>query len=159
MVILRPAGRRVLGLLAGQQTSVRLWCSPFLPNRVTYHWRELPQVSFLSRQKFCACLSRQNPFFPRQKHAIILSRQIFVVTNVSLSRQTYFCRDKHVFCRDKSMLFKYFQYTSSKVLSRLAYFCCDKRRILSRQTHVCRDKYVFVAKKTFVSTKLLSRQK
>ena len=27
--------------------------------RVGYHWRELPQVSFLSRQNFCRLLSRQ----------------------------------------------------------------------------------------------------
>ena len=75
----------------------------------------------------------------------------FVATNICrdkcklvatklLSRQADFCRDKHVFCLDKSMLFKYFQYTSNKVLSRQAYFCRNKRRILSRQKRVCCDK-------------------
>ena len=139
MVILPPAGHGVLGLLAGQQTSDRLWCS-FLPNRVTYHWRELPQVSFLSPQKFCACLSRQNTFFWFVFVFATKACYSFVATN--------FCRDKHVFCRDKSMLFKYFQYTSSKVLSRQAYFCRDKRRSLSQQTRVCFDK-------TFAATKMI----
>ena len=50
-----------------------------------YHWRELPQVSFLSRQKFC-----------HQKTHL-------------LSWQKYACRNKHVFtesniCRDKSFI-------------------------------------------------------
>ena len=58
----------------------RSWLAP------EYHWRQLPQVSFLSRQ-------------------------IFVETNVILPRQAYLCRNKlvfvaikHVFCHDKSML-------------------------------------------------------
>ena len=41
-----------------------------------YHWWELPQVTFLLRQKFC-----------REKN--ILSRQAYF-----LSRQTCICRDK-----------------------------------------------------------------
>ena len=62
---------------------------------VMYHWRELPQVSFvatkagLPRQNFCT-LSRQN---------------IFVATNMYvLSQQAYFCYDKRRVCRDKSKL-------------------------------------------------------
>ena len=39
-----------------------------------YHWRELPQVSVLSRQKTC-----------------------FVATKVSLSRQNYVCHGKIMF--------------------------------------------------------------
>ena len=119
MVILPPAGHGVLGLLAGQQTSDRLWCSPFLPNRVTYHWRELPQVSFLSPQKFCACLSRQNTFFWFVFVFATKACYSFVATN--------FCRDKHVFCRDKSML------AATKYITKVCLFCRDKRRVLSRQ--------------------------
>ena len=44
-----------------------------------YHWRELPQVSFLSRQKFCC----------RDK--------IMFVATKPLLRQTRVCRDKHKF--------------------------------------------------------------
>ena len=40
---------------------------------VFYHWRELPQVSFLSRQMFC-----------RDKHAFVATKDVF-------------CRNKHVF--------------------------------------------------------------
>jgi len=136
VVILRPAGRGVLGLLAGQQTSGRLWCSPFLPNRVTYHWRELPQVSFLSRQTFCACLSRQNTFllflFSRQKHAIVLSLQIFVVTNVSLSRQN-FCRDKLTFVATNT------SFVATKE--------CFSNTFSILQVKFCRGKHTFVATK------------
>ena len=59
---------------------------------------------------------------------------LFVATKLSLSRQS-FCRDKHNF-------------VATNVLSRKAYFCRDKTRLLSRQTAVCRDK-------TFVATKMI----
>ena len=58
-------------------------------NLTNYHWRELPQISLLSRQKFSFVTT-----------GILLSRQktcfVFVATKVSLclSRQAYFCRDK-----------------------------------------------------------------
>ena len=57
-----------------------------LKNKNQYHWRELLQVSFLSRRKFC-----------RDKH-------VFVATKVSLSRQKYVCRDKRVFVATKVLL-------------------------------------------------------
>ena len=64
-----------------------------------YHWRELPQVSFLSRHTFC-----------RDKHVFVttnmcLSRQSvsFVTTKVCLSRQN-FCRDKVMFVVTKLCL-------------------------------------------------------
>ena len=44
-----------------------------------YHWRELPQVSFLSRQKLCCC-----------------NRSMLVATKLS-SRKNYVCRDKYFF--------------------------------------------------------------
>ena len=61
-------------------SELRSWLAP------EYHWRKLPQVSFLLRQ-------------------------IFLETNIILSRQAYLRRNKlvfvaikHVFCHDKSML-------------------------------------------------------
>ena len=81
------------------------------------HWRELPQVSFLSRQSVCVflatkvCLSiiggschkyhfcRDKGLSPkdcRDKHVFCGDKSMFVATNVFLSRQAYFCRDKHV---------------------------------------------------------------
>ena len=92
----------------------------------------------------------------------IVLKKIMHPENI-LSRQAYFCRDKHVFvtakiilvaapandsrkvslsrqnfCRDKNV------YMMTKVLSRQEYFYCDKRRVLSRQTclswqNFCRD--------------------
>ena len=49
-----------------------------------YHWSELPQVSFLSKQKFC-----------RGKH-VFIQKNMFVAMKV-LSRQAYFCRDQRRF--------------------------------------------------------------
>ena len=63
-----------------------------------------------------------------------LSRQIFVATK-------HFFRDKLKKNRDKS-------FVATKVLSRQAYFCRDKRRVLSWQARVCRDR-------TFVATKII----
>ena len=65
-----------------------------------------------------------------------LSRQIFVATK-------HFFRDKLKKIRDKS-------FVATKVLSRQAYFCRDKRRVLSRQ------KTCFVATKhVFVTTEMV----
>ena len=100
---------------------------------VPYHWGELPQVPFLSRQKFC-----------RDKHVFVATKHVFVPTKY-LSRQAYFCRDKKRVCRDKSKL------VVTKLLSRQNYVCCDKSIfayahtpkkmcfVLSRQTRVCRN--------------------
>ena len=38
----------------------------------------------------------------------------------------------------------------TRVLSRQAYFCSDKRRVLSQQTRVCRDKSMLVANIIFL---------
>ena len=123
-------------------------------------WRELPQVEFFVATKgprlsipiiggsghkyiiFVATkvLSRQNTSFVATK--VCLSRQnqvlagaatsiIFVATKVIATNT--FVATKHVFCRDKSM------FLATKLLSRQAYFCLDKRR-------VCRDrKMILVA--------------
>ena len=63
-----------------------------------YHWRELPQVSFLSRQN--TCLSRQNTSFVATK--VGLSRQTYFCRNTTLAA-TNICRDKQ-FCHDKSFV-------------------------------------------------------
>ena len=90
-----------------------------------YYWRELPQVSFLTRRQKYACRDKT-----------------VVVTNTGVSRQI-FCRDKHNF-------------VATKLLSRQAYFCRDKRLVLSRQTRVCRDKTL---PKLCQNAKTLARQK
>ena len=80
---------------------------------VIYHWRELPQVSFLSQQKFC-----------RDKHMFVATKNTsFVATKACLLRKTFVITNT----------------CSSKILS---YFCHDKRYVLSWQTHVCRDRHV-----------------
>ena len=96
----------------------------------SYHWRELPQVSFLSRQKTNTCLLRQK-YFCRDK-------RIFVLRNIILSRQAYFCRDKRVCCDE------------TRLLSRQKYACRDRTFVA---TKTC------FSRQTFLSTNVLSRQK
>ena len=67
----------------------------------------------------------------------------FVPTKVCLPRQN-FCLDKIMFVAIKLCN----MFLATKVLSRQAYFCHDKRHVLSRQTRVCRDK-------SFVATKMI----
>ena len=129
-----------------------------------YHWRELPQVSFLSRQKFCrrtrVCRDKTR-LLSRQKYAC--RDKTFVVTNISpdkhklFSRQAYFCRDKITFVATSLLLsqqicvlLRQTRLVSTKVcLSRQKFysckhtfvatkdvFCPDKRRVLSRRTCV-----------------------
>ena len=50
-----------------------------------YNWQELPEGSFLSRQKFC-----------RNKLIFVLATKVF-------SQQAYFCQDKHTFVTTKDM--------------------------------------------------------
>ena len=98
-----------------------------------YPWRELPQVSFLSRQRFCRDKRERSLYslrFRRDKHVLV--------------------ETKHVFCRDESVL------VVTKVLSK-------KKKGLSRQnififlkTKIGRDKIIFVATSIL---RLLSRQK
>ena len=76
-------------------TQLPQWC-----DARRYHWRELPPVSFLSRQK---CLSRQNPSFVATK--VCLSRQNGICRNkIFLLTKAYFCLDKHVFVATKMIL-------------------------------------------------------
>ena len=133
-----------------------------------YHWRELPQVLFLLRQKY-TCLSRQNTSFVVTKVCLLwqkfcFGKHIFVMTNSFvmtkvLSRQAYFCLNKHmfvvtkhVFGHDKSMLVIY------KYLLRQKF--CHSKNILSWQTYFCHNKSLsqqayFCCDKTFVVTKMI----
>ena len=52
----------------------------------SYHWLELPQVSFLSRQKFC-----------RHKHVFVTTKHIFCRDKSRIVATKIFCRDKHNF--------------------------------------------------------------
>ena len=111
------------------------------------HWRELPQVSFLSRQIFYHVFCSDKNMLAATKR---LSRQnyvcrnkIFVATNTCLSRQK--------FCRDKIM------FVLRKVLSRQEYVCRDKR-FFARSILLWRQKTCFVATNACLSQNLLSRQ-
>ena len=151
-----------------------------------YHWRELPQAPFLSRQKFChvtkllCCLSLQNVCREKKK----LSQQIFATTNIILSRQN----DKHTFvakntcsvatkvcllwqifvatilfffatniCRDK----RFVATNSTKVLSAPASdsILLSREKIQSKlvATKQCLSRQKCREKYTFIATKNLSR--
>ena len=92
-----------------------------------YHWRELPQVSFLSRQ---TRVSRVTTRLVATTVCFCRDKIMFVATK-------YFCRDKSFvttnICRDKH------NFVSTSIL-------------LSRQTRICRDKHVFVATKMILVT-------
>ena len=106
-----------------------------------------------------------------------LSRQIFVATNIILSRQN-FCRYKHTFVATNTCLSWHSKimflatYNCDKYLSQKAQFCRNNfffvttSILLWRQTRVCRDKNMLVATKLLYCTKrfvttsiLLTRQK
>ena len=87
--------------------------------------------------------------FCRNKHVFGPDKSMLVTTKL-LSRKTCFCRDKHVFV------------ATIKCLSRQYYVCCDK--YLLRQLFFGHDKHIFVATKdVFCRDKdvfvVLSRQK
>ena len=116
---------------------------------VEYYWREVPQVSFLSRQ---TCVCRDKKGFCRHKSICrdkSIVRQNYVCRDkIFLSRQTRVCHGK-CFVATKSILLSrqttcFVATNTAKVLSRQAYFCFDKRR-------------VFPDKNIFVETKRLSR--
>ena len=112
---------------------------------VLYHRRELPQVSFLSRQTFCCdkqnkCLPRQNTSFVTTKR---LLRQIFVTTNIILSRRK-FCHDKLTFVATNTCLFVVTKHVFWRKRRKI---CRNKHEVLSRQAYFCCDKHVFVATK------------
>ena len=82
------------------------------------HWWELPQVSFLSRQKFC----HNKPVFVTTKHVFCRDKSVLVATKLCLSWQNL-CRDKHtfvmtkdVFCPDKLFYVGFF-FSMTKVVT------------------------------------------
>ena len=116
---------------------------------------------FVVTRQFCCC----------DKHVVVVTSHVFCrkkKKKVCLSRQNYFCFDKKlffffcrykhtfvatkdVFCRD--IILSQHIFVATNVLSRQAYFCRNKRRVLSPQTHVCHDKHVFVAWQNFCRDK------
>ena len=109
-----------------------------IPSQVSYHWRELPQVSFLSQQKFC-----------RNKQGFSQQNTSFVATKECLWRQNV-CRDEHIFvqarvCRDKTRLL-YGMLVATNYLSRqtrvVTWYACRHKLFVATNTscHICRDK-------------------
>ena len=103
-----------------------------------YRRWELPQVSFLSRQKFCHYMHvcrNKTWLLSWQKYACCdktcYDKHIF-------SDKHNFVMTKHVFCCKKSML------VLTKLLSRQTRVCCDK---YLWQQKFCHDKHTFVATK------------
>ena len=89
-----------------------------LQQYVKYHWQELPQVSFLLRQKYACCdktFVMRNMCLLRQIFVatkVLTQQKYFVAANITLLRQI-FCRGEHTFVATKDM------------------FCCDKHMLLS----------------------------
>ena len=141
-----------------------------LLSRQKYACCELPQVSFLSRQKCCrdktrrafvatkVCLlraatsivfvatkvlSRQNTSFVATKVCLLRAATsiIFVATNMRLSRQnTSFVATKVCLQRQNFCRYK-IMFVATKYFCRdRTFFCCDRRLVLSRETRVCRQK-------------------
>ena len=107
-----------------------------LARQVFYHWREVPQVSILSRQT--RLLSQQTYAFSGKSFVgtkkLSPQNTCFVATimrkKVSLSRQNYACRDKYLsrqtFCRDKNM------FAATKVFDATSItFCRNKNGIVA----------------------------
>ena len=118
-----------------------------LHSPLLYHWRELPQVSFLLWQTFCC-----------YKHIFCRNKSMLDMTKVLLrkmSRQNIFVATE-LWSRQKKLW--------------QAYFCHNKREthLLSQQKYACLDKHTFGATKdvfclnkhvTFVATCLFCHGK
>ena len=111
-----------------------------------YHWQELPQVLFLSRQ-----------------NTSVYHDKIFLSRQTRLSQQNQVCRDKsfvmtklclslQIFVTTKVLLRQIF--VTTKMLLQQAYICCHKRCVLLRQKSICHNKHV-CHDKTFVLTKMI----
>ena len=104
-----------------------------------FHWRELPQVYFLSQQKYC-----------RDKHLFCRDKGMLAAT-------IFFCRDTTFLviniCRDKTFL------TTSILLSRqktcfvMTNMFVTTKQSLLRQ-NFCRDQILFVATKICLSRQI-----
>ena len=133
---------------------------PSTPKQVTYHWWELPQVSFVSQWKFCC-----------NKTHLLSWKSMFATTNVFLLQKN-FCHDKYLL-RQTHVMTKTFCYCDkhfviTKLLSRQAYFChdkrcvcCDKNMSVTTKILLSWQKTCFVMQtcachdKTFVTTKMM----
>ena len=100
-----------------------------------YHWRELPQVSVLSRQRFCRAKGfvAPNMYLSFVASKVCLSRQ-------KVCREILICHNKHDFI------------ATSILLSRQTCVCGDKTRLLAR------EKYARRGKLFSRQTQVLSRQ-
>ena len=143
------AGSTMVSTCSRTQLSIthyRCLSSLQVPILTTYHWRELPQVSFLSQQTHvCHDITH---FLSQQKYAC--HNKTFVSTKLCLSRQNVFVAIKVL--------------SPQIFLSQQAYFCRNKRCVLSRQTCVTfvATKFMFVAtnichSRTFVATNTCCR--
>ena len=123
-----------------------------VPTHPLYYWRELPQVLFLSRQKFC----RYKHVFVETKHVFCRDKSMLAVTKL-LSRQNHVCRDKICLSR-QAYCFIMFHFT--RVLSQQTRVCRDRSKLVATKICLSRQTYFFfTTKDVFVATKLLSRQK
>ena len=109
----------------------------------TYQWRELPQVSFMLRQKFChdKHVFVATNMFVATKHVFccdktrLLSRKlpIFLLWGTRLLLRQNFFRDKLTFLATKS-------FEVTKVCSSRAKFCRDKHMCQTDMLHVVTHK-------------------
>ena len=95
-----------------------------------YHWQELPQVSFLSWQKFC-----------HDKHMFVMTKHIF-------------CRDKSMLVVTKLLLrfniLSLQNFVMTNIILLWQMFCHDKQTFVMTKDVFCHDKHVFVATKVFL---------
>ena len=101
---------------------------------VQYRWQELPQVSFLLRQKFC-----HDKRVCWDKHVFVTTKQVFccnksmLVTTKFSSWRTRVCRDKHnfvttdkVFVSTKTFVVASILLLQQKTCLSKQNFCCDR---------------------------------
>ena len=98
---------------------------------LAYHWRELPQVSFLSWQNFC---HNKHVFFWRDKHMFVVTKHVFCHNKSMLVVTKIFCHDKHNF-------------VATNIILSWQKFCHDKHTLAM-------TKDMFVVTSTFIATKL-----
>ena len=139
-----------------------VFCVPILRviSPLPYHWRDLPQISFLSRQ---------NDFFCRDKSmlVVVMSRQK-VCTFFGRNKHS-FVATKHVCYRDKKMIlvaapaddsyqqfsscYRRYLYRNSRVTAAKLCHCMKhavhlQTQILQLQFALCSDDFIFSLTKT-----------
>ena len=115
-----------------------------------YHWQELPQVSFLSRLKFC----HNKSMLATTK---LLFQQNYVCRDkIFLSQQTQkFCHDKHTFVTTKNeFCCNKHVFIATKIFLSRQSFGCNKIMFVATKYVFCHDKHVFVATKLLLWQKL-----